>query len=192
MRIVVSGTHASGKSTLISDFASRHPEYEVLGDPFEELADEGYVDLDAALFRAQLEIAALRLEEAAEGSNVIAERGPMDFVAYLEALDRLERRGRSSASSRAGLARAEAVADRIDLWVLLPLDDGDPIAVGEDEDPELRAAMNDALLDLADEAGLAGAVVIELTGDPKARLVMLERAVAPSPRSESQSESAGI
>ena len=32
MRIVVSGTHASGKSTLISDFALRHPEFTVLPD----------------------------------------------------------------------------------------------------------------------------------------------------------------
>ncbi|MDN4476999.1 AAA family ATPase [Demequina sp. SYSU T00192] len=192
MRIVVSGTHASGKSTLISDFASRHPEYDVLGDPFEEIADEGFVDLDAALFRAQLELAVLRLEETAEGSNVIVERGPMDFVAYLTALDRLGRHGRSSASLRAGLARAEAVADRIDLWVLLPLDDGNPITVSEDEDPALRAAMNDALLDLADDAGPTGARVVELTGDPTARLLTLERAVEPSRRTNSPIESAGI
>ena len=39
MRIVVSGTHASGKSTLISDFALRHPEFVVLPDPFEALDD---------------------------------------------------------------------------------------------------------------------------------------------------------
>ncbi|WP_417555848.1 hypothetical protein [Microbacterium sp.] len=39
MRIVVSGTHASGKSTLISDFALRHPGFTVLPDPF-ELLDE--------------------------------------------------------------------------------------------------------------------------------------------------------
>ncbi|UUE20380.1 ATP-binding protein [Microbacterium sp. J1-1] len=41
MRIVVSGTHASGKSTLIADFLAAHPdflaarpEYLSLGDPF--------------------------------------------------------------------------------------------------------------------------------------------------------------
>ncbi|MFC4138171.1 MULTISPECIES: hypothetical protein [unclassified Microbacterium] len=36
MRIVVSGTHASGKSTLIDAFAAEHPEYRVLPDPFED------------------------------------------------------------------------------------------------------------------------------------------------------------
>ena len=35
MRIVISGTHASGKSTLIADFASRRPEFEVFPDPYE-------------------------------------------------------------------------------------------------------------------------------------------------------------
>ena len=34
MRIVVSGTHASGKSTLIADFLAARPEYLSLGDPF--------------------------------------------------------------------------------------------------------------------------------------------------------------
>ena len=64
MRIVVSGTHASGKSTLISDFVQRHPEYEVLPDPF-ELMDESWDAPSAALFAAQLSVAAARLAPSA-------------------------------------------------------------------------------------------------------------------------------
>ena len=52
MRIVVSGTHGSGKSTLIADFVARRTEYLTLGDPFEELdLDDGS---SAASFAAQL------------------------------------------------------------------------------------------------------------------------------------------
>lgn len=84
VRIVVSGTHASGKSTLISDFASRHPEFTVLPDPF-ELVDEDDA-VGAALFAAQLRIAADRLTDEPGRTHVIAERGPLDFLAYLLAL----------------------------------------------------------------------------------------------------------
>jgi hypothetical protein len=64
MRIVVSGTHASGKSTLISDFVQRHPEYEVLPDPI-ELIDESWDAPSAAPSAAQLSVAAARLAPSA-------------------------------------------------------------------------------------------------------------------------------
>ena len=88
MRIVVSGTHASGKSTLIADFARRHPEYAVFADPF-ELIDESDDRPAAAMFAMQLRLAADRLIEADSGEKIIAERGPLDFLAYLLALDEL-------------------------------------------------------------------------------------------------------
>ena len=34
MRIVVSGTHASGKTTLIDDFVAAHGDFERWDDPF--------------------------------------------------------------------------------------------------------------------------------------------------------------
>lgn len=178
MRIVVSGTHASGKSTLIADFVAVHPEYEVLPDPFEELMDEGFDDLDSALFSSQLVVAARRLLLLRPGSRVIAERGPLDFLAYLEALETLGRRGRSAAAFADGLPLVRAAAPRIDLLVLLPLTRRDTIRVGDDEDPELRLAMNDTLLDLADDPDLTGATVIEVTGDRAARLAQLEQGVS--------------
>ena len=84
MRIVVSGTHASGKSTLIADFVAARPGYEVLPDPFEEL-EESALDLDAGTFYSQLVAAAGRLRGLRPGDRVIAERGPLDFLAYLRA-----------------------------------------------------------------------------------------------------------
>ncbi|GAA4479594.1 AAA family ATPase [Microbacterium panaciterrae] len=175
MRIVVSGTHATGKSTLISDFALAHPEFAVLPDPF-ELVDET-TGSGAGSFVAQLRISAERLLAPASRRAVIAERGPLDFLAYLDALDAL---GRSSAA--AGLLRREApLAARamagVDLIVLLGGDQR--IAVPDDEDPELREAMAASLLELADDEDLTGAAsVIELHGDPAQRLAGLEAAVA--------------
>ncbi|WP_407360179.1 AAA family ATPase [Microbacterium sp. LBN7] len=167
MRIIVSGTHGSGKSTLIADFVARRPEYLVLGDPFEDL------DLDdpasAASFAAQLRLTASRVRETAGESTVISERGPLDFVAYLAALEQLGR------SDGALVAHATAIADdslaNVDLVVLLPLDDRHPIRVPVDEDMALREAMDAALLDLADEReAVGGPRFLTLGGDPASRL----------------------
>lgn len=167
MRIVVSGTHGSGKSTLISDFVAQRPEYLALGDPFEEL------DLDdpasAASFVAQLRLTAARVQETADEAAVISERGPLDFVAYLAALEQL---GRSDGEL---IPRAKAIAESslsdIDLVVLLPLDERHPIRIPLDEDPALREAMDAALLDLVDEREAADGIrFLVLGGDPATRL----------------------
>lgn len=177
MRIVVSGTHGSGKSTLISAFAARHPEYAVMGDPYEDLDDDRFSELDASLFAAQLAIVAERLGDADAPPRLISERGPLDFVAYLDALNALARRGRSSAAVRRAVDVARIIAPRMDLLVLLPLEDNDPISMSDDEDLELRAAMNDSLLEFAGDPDLAGERVIEIAGTPNARLEQLEAAV---------------
>lgn len=167
MRIVVSGTHGSGKSTLIADFVARHAEYLALGDPFE------YLDLDdpsgEASFAAQLRLTASRVRETAGEPAVISERGPLDFVAYLTALEQL---GRSDGEL---IARATTIADAsltdVDLVVILPLDGHHPIRVPVDEDPALREAMDAALLDLADEREDSGGTrFLTLGGDPASRL----------------------
>lgn len=177
MLVVISGTHASGKSTLISDFTSLHPEFEVLPDPYEMLDDED-VEPGADSFSAQLQLAAARLREPAPGVPRIAERGPLDFLAYLDALMSLRRPTRSPSLFRSGLATAAAAMAQVDLLVLLPLSEADHIEVPADEDPELRSAMNESLLELADDPDLVGnAKVVEITGSPSHRLAQFEDAI---------------
>lgn len=177
MRIVVSGTHASGKSTLISDFARRHPEFEVFDDPYEFL-DEAPAEPDAATFAAQFAISVDRLLDH-DGGQVIAERGPLDFLAYLEALEQLGRRTRGGAPTSRMVELTAAAMAKVDVLVLLPLNDRDRIEIASEEDPELRFAMNDALLDFADDSTLtSGATVVEITGDQASRLAQLESAIA--------------
>lgn len=180
MLVVVSGTHASGKSTLIADFAALHPDFRVLPDPFEMLDDVDIdVDPGADSFSAQLQVAAARLMEPASGAHRIAERGPLDFLAYLDALISLGRPTRSPALFRSGLASAAAAMAQVDVLVVLPLTDADRIAVPAEEDPELRSAMNDSLLELADDPDLVGnATVVEIAGSPASRLAQLEDAIS--------------
>jgi predicted ATPase len=176
MRIVVSGTHASGKSTLIADFAAAHPDFATLPDPF-EMVDAAADEPDAITYFAQLQSSSARLLKLAPGARVIAERGPLDFLAYLDALDVLRRPTRAPGLFRQGVAPTAAAMAQADLLVLLPLSSA--IEAPDDEDRDLREAMNDALLELADDPDLvADTTVVEITGDRATRLAQLEAAVA--------------
>lgn len=179
MQIVVSGTHASGKSTLLHDFALLHPDFVVLPDPFESI-DEVWDTPTPASFAAQLRISAERLVPDASEEHRIAERGPLDFLAYLLALEDL-----TGASSGPGfLERSTSIArvalQHVDLLVVLPITTADGILPGADEHLELRDAMNDVLLDLIDDSHVVGerAQVVEIVGDRDHRLAALEALVA--------------
>ncbi|MFJ4224402.1 hypothetical protein [Microbacterium sp. NPDC089695] len=176
MRIVVSGTHASGKSTLISDFATRHPEFAVLSDPF-ELLDESTDAASAASFGAQLGLSAERLRDPGP-PNIVAERGPVDFLAYLLALDDLGRITLDDDVIELACARSREALARVDLLVVLPLTAA--ISVEDDEDPRLRAAMDARLLELIDDPDAVGdrVVIAEITGDRSSRLATLETLVS--------------
>jgi hypothetical protein len=178
MRIVVSGTHASGKSTLIADFARRNPRFTVLPDPF-DLLDETWDGPSAASFAAQLRLSADRLDSFDATENVIAERGPIDFLAYLLALESVT----GESISRDVLLRStqitRAALSHVDLLVVLPLTSADAIDVGADENLELRDTMDEMLLDLIDDSDLVGrhANVVEIAGDSDQRLAALEELV---------------
>ena len=179
MRIVVSGTHASGKSTLVSDLATALGSAQ-LPDPYELVDDDTDDPAGAASFVRQLLVAAERLVGLARGTDVVAERGPVDLLAYLDALAEL---GRPSVGpdlmTRLRATTAEAMA-HVDLLVVVPLDARDGITVPDDEDPGLREAMDARLLDLCDDADLVGSAVrvVEVAGPPDARLEQVLAVVA--------------
>ena len=123
MRIAVSGTHGVGKSTLIEEFLRTHREfvhepepYTVLVEDFgEEFSDEPNVED----FRRQLEFNIERLRQHAPGEKVIYERCPVDFLAYIDALDPM--------SVKALLPPASEAMQNLDLIVYLPLEDDQTI-----------------------------------------------------------------
>jgi len=176
MRVVVSGTHGSGKSTLISDFAAAHREWQVHPDPF-ELMDAATDEPGAEVFYQQLRVSASRLL-APEAGHAILERGPLDFLAYLDTLDVLGRAGAAADYFELGVQLTHRAIAQVDLLVLLPLNRADAMFIGEEEDLELRDAMNTSLLELADDPDLVdGARVIEIAGDRELRLALLESGV---------------
>jgi hypothetical protein len=165
MRIAVSGTHGVGKSTLIGEFVSQHCEfthepepYTVLVEDFgEEFSDEPNVED----FRHQLEFNIERLRQHAPGEKVIYERCPIDFLAYIDALE--------PGSVEALLGRVAQAMRHLDLIVYLPLDKDQTL---ESEYPKLQRAvdrrLNTMLLD--DELGIISTRVVEATGSTAQRL----------------------
>jgi len=191
VRIAVSGTHCSGKSTLVEDFLAVHREYVHEPEPYEWLeevygepaADEPNVDD----FYRQLQLSVERLGSYEAGASVVAERSPLDFLAYILALDDLGRAGRDCALIASAAEAAAAGMAHVDLLVLLPLNGADGIFAPDSEDLELREAMNARLLDLVATdpySLLAGGRprVVEIHGTRARRLGQLEQAVTESGR----------
>jgi hypothetical protein len=183
MRIAISGTHASGKSTLIEAFHSRHPDYISEPEPYavllevygEDFAESPTLDDFERQLRYQLEV----LGRYSRDDNVIFERCPADFLAYMLALS-----GDRSHLDRWIDAVGEAL-EQLDLIVFLPLDEGAPIDVAGDEDLVLRDDVDGLLRDIFLEgeldllAGSAPAVV-EARGSLSQRLAVLERSLTHS------------
>src|SRR5687768_17716205 len=123
MRVAVSGTHCSGKSTLIDAFLSAHVRYLFEPEPYEVLSDlygEGFgAEPSAEDFFRQLQYQVERLHRYGDGDRVIFERSPIDFVAYLLALDDL---GRDTADTARSEEHTSELQSRLHLVCRLLLE----------------------------------------------------------------------
>lgn len=184
MRVAVSGTHCSGKSTLIDAFLSAHDEYVYEPEPYEALNDsygEGFgAEPSAEDFFRQLEYQIERLQRYRSGDRVIFERSPADFVAYLLALNDLDRETADAALTKQSITAAGNAVALLDLIVYVPASD---VPAPESEDPKLRSAV-DARLErmlLDDDLGLFTndrPSILELAGTTMRRLRGLEAALS--------------
>src|SRR5688500_15229249 len=91
MRIAVSGTHHIGKSTLIGEFLHVHADFTHEPEPYammvEDLGEEFSAEPSVEDFQRQLHFNIDRLRQHAPAERVIYERCPLDFLAYIDALD---------------------------------------------------------------------------------------------------------
>jgi hypothetical protein len=180
MRIAVSGTHGSGKSTLIEDFCAAHPDYQHVQEPYWELAQRGVTFADGATsgdLEEQLAQSCALIAQTA-GADVIFDRCPFDFIAYLEVVSRQEAFDWEPGGKL--LPRIEKALAMLDLVVFLPLSSPDEIAVAI-ELPKLRARVDQRLKRLLrdDEAELLGEGprLLEITGTRAERLQRLSAAL---------------
>ena len=182
MRIAVTGTHGSGKTTLVEDFLERHPGYEHEPEPYLTLAQNGVAFADGAslpdLEEQLTQSIALVLAHAGD-PDVIFDRCPLDYVAYLEVV--AEREGTEWEPSGKLLGRIEKTLASLDLIVSVPLLQPDEITVAI-EQPKLRKAVDQRLKRIIDDDvfGLQGSAtrVVEITGTRPHRVERLLATIA--------------
>lgn len=173
MRIAVSGTHGVGKSTLIDEFLRLHLEYIHEPEPYtvlvEDFGEEFSAEPCVEDFRRQLEFNIERLTQHAADDNVIYERCPIDFLAYLHALDKQ--------SAEDLLEQVTEAMQHLDLIVYLPLDE-----TSSDEFPKLQRAVDRRLSSIFREdefriMSSTNANVVEGVGPTAQRLRTLENSI---------------
>jgi hypothetical protein len=184
MRIAVSGSHCCGKTTLVDEFLPAHPEFAHEPEPYTVLQeDHGEVFSDSPSlddFFRQLNFSVERLRACAREQQVIFERSPADFLAYMLGLKALGRENDNERLVERSLDIVREAVPLLDLIVFLPING---IAVPADEDPKLRRVVNDRLeaILINDEFDLFAAGsprVLEAGGTTAQRLAMVERAVS--------------
>jgi len=181
MRIAVTGTHGSGKTTLIEDFLDRQSDYAHEQEPYWALAQQGVAFADGptiADLEEQLRYSCAMIVERARDERVIFDRSPIDFLAYLDVVG--EQEGAPWEPSGKLMGQIEKAMRVLDLLVFLPLSSPDEIAAGI-EYPRLRRAVDRRLKTLLreDELDLFGhgrPRLLEIAGTRKRRLALLEAA----------------
>jgi hypothetical protein len=184
MRVAVSGSHSTGKSTLIAAFLDARPDYAHEPEAYEALADD--VMLTSAEgptpegLELLLEYSLSAVAGAAPGSSVVFERSPVDYLAYAAASRRSWPAGAVSGFIAAHAPSVRDSVRHLDVIVLLPVTRQGPVTGRPDEDSRFRRRVDErlrrALID--DDYDLfAGArtIVTELAPSPERQLEELIR-----------------
>jgi hypothetical protein len=177
MRIAITGTHGVGKTTLIGDAIAALPGYEAVPEPYWLLSDEGMAFADGAGIgdlEQQLARSCTLLLERATGPDLVFDRCPLDFLAYLDVVSAAE--GFEWLPGGRLLGRIEKAVASLDRVVFVPLRQPDEIAVAI-EQPKLRRRVDARLRAMLreDDLGLlaGGPGVVEIFGTPARRLSRL-------------------
>jgi hypothetical protein len=174
MRVGISGTHGTGKTTLAEGLCARLPGHVVADEPYYLLEEEGYefgFPPSAEDYRALLVCSARIMTSPRFKAGVIFDRTPLDYLAYLAATGT-----DPSAEATAAEVLRPAFAG-LDLLVITPVTAETEQALPPAEMPVLRSRTNDALLDLVYDDPLevwGGVPILELTGplDGRANAVL--------------------
>jgi len=170
MRIAVSGTHFSGKSSLVEALSEALPQYATVEEPYNQLQDEGYefAELPAIEdFELQLERSIENLNESMP--NVIFDRCPVDILGYLLAHADVE-----AFDLDAWLPRIQTAVSKLDLVVLLSIEEPDRIVLPVSQDAVYRQRVDEILKEITLENSFGLDVdVLEVSGDMQMRVAQV-------------------
>jgi hypothetical protein len=168
MRVGISGTHGTGKTTLAQALCAHLPGHVTADEPYYLLEEEGYeFAFPPSLedYRALLARSVQNLGSPLLLPGVIFDRTPLDYLAYMAAT------GADLSDEADGATLRPALAS-LDLLVITPITPETERVLPGAELPRLRAQMNDALLELVYDDPLnawSDIPVLELSGPLDAR-----------------------
>lgn len=145
MRIALTGSHRTGKSTLAAGLARASPSLLPANEPYYHLKRQGYKFADSLSledFVKQLELSIHMLSERAR--SVVFDRCPIDFVGYIACHPDTRH-----FDFGAWIPRVQESVKTLDLIVRVPIEDPDRIdAVFSDEERHARTVVDKAIQDL--------------------------------------------
>ena len=144
MRVGISGTHGTGKTTLAQALCERLPGHVVADEPYHLLEEEGHeFGFPPSLedYRALLGRSVQSLTAPPLLPRVIFDRTPLDYLAYMSATG-------ADLSGEGGAAALRPAFASLDLLVITLITPETEQVLPAAEMPALRSQMNDALLDL--------------------------------------------
>lgn len=181
MRIAVTGTHGSGKTTLVEDLVAAAKGYEAVPEPYWLLVQQGVVFADGpsvADLEEQLKQSCALILATSE-ADVVFDRCPLDFLAYLDVVSAAE--GFEWSPDGKLLKQIENALATLGLVAFVPLKRPDEISVAI-EYPKLRARVDARLKTMLreDDLGLLadGPHVVEVTGTREQRVDRLNEYLA--------------
>jgi len=167
MRIAISGTHFSGKSTLVEALSEALPQYTIIEEPYHLLEEEGYEFSEFPSledFEMQLKRSFESLEESA--SNVVFDRCPADILGYL-----LSHTDAEAFDLDVWLPRIHTAIRKLDLVVFLPIEEPDRIVLPLSQDASYRRRVDEKLREIILENSFDFEVdVLEVTGSLQMRI----------------------
>jgi predicted ATPase len=169
MRVGISGTHGTGKTTLAQELCARLPGHVTADEPYYLLEEEGYeFGFPPSLvdYRALLTCSVRSLSSPPRRPSVIFDRTPLDYLAYMAAIG-------ADPAAEANAATLSSAFTSLDLLVITPITPATEQALPAADMPRLRTQMNGALLELVydDPLNAWGDIpVLELNGPLDSRL----------------------
>ena len=143
MRIGISGTHGTGKTTLAEALCAHLPGHVMADEPYYLLEEEGYefgFPPSLEYYRALLACSVQSLT-ASLLSGVVFDRTPLDYLAYMAATG-------VDPSDEATAAALRPAFGSLHLLVITPITPETEQVLPAAELPGLRSQMNEALLEL--------------------------------------------
>jgi predicted ATPase len=177
MRVAISGSHRTGKSTLLAELAERLPGYTTVDEPYHLLEEDGHElahPPSVEDFEAQLERSIAELRDADD--DTLFDRCPVDMLAYIAVHDDAE-----GFDLEAWLPAVRDAVATLDLVVFVPIEVRDRIALSaSDDDADTRSAVDEKLREILLEDGYElGLHVVEVRGELERRVQTVLRELRP-------------